>query len=180
MYDNQPVKAVANGEPTYEGIRDPENGAGWWLGHEAWLNFTSGGTMGHVYGAGGLWNWKLIPDEPGWPARANSTVSWREAIDLQGARYVGYLGKALEGLDITDIGRYPQLAGGQLCLAHPGELYIVYLPEGGKVKLEGAPKRGTYKWFDPKTGEFVINEELVEGQSEFEAPQKVPFVLIIN
>ena len=53
-------KATTHAEPTYEGIRDPDNGAGWWQGHEAWLNFTSGGTMGVVYGAGGLWNWTLI------------------------------------------------------------------------------------------------------------------------
>jgi hypothetical protein len=180
MYDNMPVKAVANGEPTYEGIRDPENGAGWWQGHEAWINFTSGGTMGHVYGAGGLWNWKLTADETGWPGWANSNVSWREAIELPGAVYVGYMGKALSGLNITDIGRFPQLAEGKLCLAHLGELYIVYLPEGGKVKLVGAPKRGTYRWFDPIKGEFVAIENLAEGQTEFEAPEKSPYVLIVN
>jgi hypothetical protein len=180
MYDNMPVKAVANGEPTYEGIRDPENGAGWWQGHEAWINFTSGGTMGHVYGAGGLWNWKLTADESGWPGWANSNVSWREAIELSGAVYLGYMGKALAGLNITDIGRFPQLAEGKLCLAHPGELYIVYLPEGGKVKLEGSPKMGTYRWFDPVKGEFVASENLEESQSEFEAPGKSPYVLIVN
>lgn len=180
MYDNMPVKAVANGEPTYEGIRDPENGAGWWQGHEAWLNFTSGGTMGHVYGAGGLWNWKLSPEEPGWPEWANSNVSWREAIELPGAVYVGYMGKALSGLNITDIGRFPQLAEGKLCLAHLGELYIVYLPNGGRVKLIGQPKRGTYRWFDPIKGEFVASENLAEGQTEFEAPGKSPYVLIVK
>lgn len=180
MYDNVPVKAMANGEPTYEGILDPENGAGWWQGHEAWINFTSGGTMGHVYGAGGLWNWKLTPDEPGWPAWANSNVSWREAIELPGAAYVGYMGKALADLDITDIERHHELAGGKLCLAHPGKLFIVYLPEGGQVNLDGLPNKGTVRWFDPVKGEFVKTEALTEGKKEFEATGISPYVLIVN
>ena len=41
MYNNLPTKASANGEPTYEGIGDSTKGAGWWQGHEAWLNYTT-------------------------------------------------------------------------------------------------------------------------------------------
>ena len=48
MWRNEPAKAVANGEPTYEGTRSPEMGAGWWQGHEAWSNLCAGGTMGVV------------------------------------------------------------------------------------------------------------------------------------
>jgi hypothetical protein len=39
---------------------------------------------------------------------------------------VGYVGKALRVLDITDIEKHPELAGGNLCLAKPGELFIIY------------------------------------------------------
>lgn len=179
MYENQPTKATANGEPTYEGIRDPENGSGWWQGHEAWLQLTSGGTMGVVYGAGGLWNWKLFPDEPGWPDWANSNVSWKEAIELSGAVYVGYVSKALAGLDITDIEKHPELAGGELCLAKPGELYIVYLPQGGDVKLSGLSDQMTYRWFDPVAGEFVSDGQTVNEQHLFET-EHAPMVLVVN
>ena len=179
MYENKPVKATANGEPTYEGIANPENASGWWQGHEAWLQFTSGGTMGVVYGAGGLWNWKLFPEEKGWPDWANSNVSWKEAIELPGARYVGYFAKALNGLNITDIEKHPELAGGSLCLARPGELYIVYLPEGGEVQLQKLAKGMTFQWFDPKTGEFY-EEGTTEGEKQsFDADTNEPAVLIV-
>lgn len=180
MYDNQPVKAVANGEPTYEGIRDSLNGAGWWQGHEAWINFTSGGTMGVVYGAGGLWNWMLFQNEPGWPAWANSKVSWKEAIQLPGANYVGYLGKALAGLDVTDIEKHPELAGGQLCLAKPGELYIVYLPEGGSIRLTELPADMKFRWFNPVMGTFGQEGKTQGTEMTFSSDAAQPSVLIIT
>jgi hypothetical protein len=180
MYENHPVKAVANGEPTYEGIRDPENGSGWWQGHEAWSQFLSGGTMGVVYGAGGLWNWKLFPGEEKWADWCNSHVSWREAIELPGSRYVGYLGKALKGLDITDIEKHPELAGGNLCLAKPGELYVVYLPQGGTVSLTGLSGTRKYRWFDPRAGEFVAEGDVESGDHSFNSSEGAPAVLIVH
>jgi hypothetical protein len=179
MVANIPVKAVANGEPTYEGIRDSANGAGWWQGHEAWLNLTSGGTMGVVYGAGGLWNWKLFEDEPGWPGWADSKVSWKGAIQLPGANYVGFLAKALEGFDITDIEKHPELAGGKLCLAKPGELYVIYLPEGGEVTLSGLPKDLTFRWFNPIEGAFFAQGNTTADQ-QFSAETGKPSVLIVS
>jgi hypothetical protein len=178
MYNNLPIKASANGEPTYEGIRDPANGSGWWQGHEAWLNFTSGGTMGVVYGAGGLWNWKLFQDEQGWPDWANSNVSWKEAIQLPGADYVGYLAKALAGVDIVDISLRHDLAGGQLCLAKPGEVYIVYLPEGGEVTLAGVSGTLQYRWFDPVKGEFMSEGTAESADNTFSSNISSPAVLI--
>ena len=65
LWRNEPHKAVMNGEPTYEETVRPGNGAGWWQGHEAWSNLCAGGTMGVVYGAGSLWQWRVRPDEPG-------------------------------------------------------------------------------------------------------------------
>ena len=180
MYNNLPVKAVLNGEPTYEGIRDPTNGSGWWQGNEAWLNFTSGGTMGVVYGAGGLWNWKLDKDEQGWPGWANSNVSWKEAANLTGAVYVGYLSQALHGLDIADIGKHPELAGGHLCLAKPRELYIVYLPEGGEVTLSGLTVNMQYKWFDPVNGNFISNGAIGNSETNFKSGIERPLVLIVT
>lgn len=178
MYDYEPTKAVANGEPTYERIGAAgDRASGWWQGHEAWLQLTSGGTMGVVYGAGGLWNWKLTPDEPGWPDWANSNASWEDAIDYEGSLYVGYLSRALEGLDFADIERRHDLAGGALCLAKPGELYVVYLPEGGDVRLEGVSEPLPYRWFNPKTGEWAGEGEVEPGVA-LSAPDAEPWVLI--
>lgn len=179
MYNNKPTKAAANGEPTYEGISKPDNGAGWWQGHEAWSQFLSGGTMGVVYGAGSLWNWKLFANEPGWAEWANSDISWKDALQLPGANYVGYLTKALRDLNMADIEKHPELAGGNLCLAHPGELYLVYLPEGGDVVLTGLPKDLTFRWFNPVVGEFFAQGNTTANQ-KFSAEKGKPSVLIIS
>jgi len=50
-----------------------------------------------------------------------------------------------------------------LCLAKPGEAYLIYLPDGGTVQLDLPPPRGTKgtrpqtylaKWFDPRLGSY--------------------------
>jgi hypothetical protein len=180
MYENQPVKAVANGEPTYEGIRDPANGAGWWQGQEAWSQLTAGGTMGVVYGAGGLWQWKITPDEPGWPEWGNSEVSWRQAIDLPGSRYVGFVGRALAGMDFTDMEKRPDLADGKPCLARHGHFYLVYLENGGSVKLSEVPGALPYRWFNPKNGEFTAEKVTNRADTNFQSPGPDPWVLLIG
>ncbi len=179
MYDYEPVKAVANGEPTYERMGEPTNGAGWWQGHEAWLNLTSGGTMGVFYGAGGLWNWKITADEPGWEPWAETEANWEDALHFEGSRYVGYVSRALEGLDFADIERRHDLAGGRLALAKPGRLYVVYLPEGGDVTLDGLTAPLPYRWFDPQSGEWTAAGTLQPGET-LHAPSAAPYVLVVG
>lgn len=181
MYHNMPVKAVANGEPTYEGIREPGNGSGWWQGEEAWMQLVSGGTMGVVYGAGGLWNWKITASEPGWPEWANSMVSWKEALELEGSTYVGHLAKALNGFDVTDMEKRPELIeGSDYLLAKPGHFYLTYLPDGGSVRLKELPQHLKYYWFNPVDGKF-LNQGVSTGQKvEFTSPNQDPWVLIIG
>ena len=179
MYENEPTKAVANGEPTYERIGSPEKATGWWQGHEAWLNFTSGGTMGVIYGAGGLWNWKLSPNEEGWSDWANTNASWDQSINFEGSKYVGYLYRALDGLDLTDIQRRHDLAYGALALAKESELYIVYLPNGGSVSIGGLKEPMTYRWFDPKEGKWNGSGTSKSGIiATLKAPDNNPWVLI--
>ena len=81
MYENHPTKASANGEPTYEGMNNGKNGLGWWQGEEAWMQLMAGGTMGVVYGAATLWQWKVSPEEEGWPAWTDQNTSWDQGIE---------------------------------------------------------------------------------------------------
>lgn len=178
MYNNTPVKAVANGEPTYEAMQNPERAAGWWQGHEAWLQFTSGGTMGHVYGAAGLWQWKLFADEYWDPWANGEGMSWREAIDLEGSTYVGIFGKILDGFDITDIEVRHDMAGGALFLAKPGQLYIGYLPNGGTIQIPGVTQNVSYAWYNPMTGKRE-NPLMALGET-FISPTDDPWVIIIG
>lgn len=45
---------------------------------------------------------------------------------------------------------------GNYCLAEPGEIYAIYLPQGGHVviQLQGGPYSGT--WFNPSSGETIV------------------------
>ena len=47
-----------------------------------------------------------------------------------------------------------QGANGNWCLADPGSLYVVYLPEGGEAKIDLSGDNATYDltWFNPRNG----------------------------
>lgn len=179
MYNNEPVKASLNGEPTYEGMSGGTLGLGWWQGQEAWQQLMHGGTMGVVYGAAGLWQWKLTTDEPGWPVWTDQAVSWREAIDLEGSKYVGFVAKAFRNFDFADMEKRWDLTDGMKpLLAKEGTFYVAYLESGGELKINGQSGELPYYWFNPRTGEFAS-----EGKTEqwsFTAPDTNPWVLIIG
>ena len=178
MYENLPTKAVANGEPTYEGMNDGKNGLGWWQGEEAWMQLMNGGTMGVVYGAATLWQWKVSSAEKGWPSWTDQPTSWKEALKMEGATFVGLVGKILGPLDLTDIEKRWDLSNGKPLLAKEGTLYISYLNDGGTIKIDNLPQDLNYSWTNPKTG---IPKQIgkVTGY-EFKAPTEEPWVLIIK
>jgi hypothetical protein len=180
MHGEQPTKAVANGEPTYEGIRHDANGAGWWQGNEAWSNLTSGGTMGVAYGVAALWQWKFTADEPGWPEWARDQYDWRTALGAEGSRYVGFVAKAFEGYDFVDMTRHPELASDKPCVAVPGKFYCVYLEAGGTVEVTGLKAGLRVRWFDPKAGTWTEADATTGTSGKFTAPGEGPRVLFIG
>ena len=180
MYDESPVRAVMNGESTYEAMGGGKQGLGWWQGHDAWNQLMHGGTMGVAYGAVSVWQWKVARDEPGWPEWTDAPLSWRDALDLEGGRYVGLVSKALRGFDITDIERRWDLAAHHVpLLAKEGALYVSYLPTGGSITITGVPAGLPYRWFDPRTGEFT-SDSASPDDGQFRAPDADPWVLLVG
>jgi hypothetical protein len=178
MYDNLPTKAAANGEPTYEGMNDGKNGLGWWQGEDAWGQLFAGGTMGVVYGAAGLWQWKVSADEEGWTAWATQPMSWRDALDLEGARYVGYVNEGLKSLPLADMEKRPDLSpSGHQVLAVPGKAYLAYAPQGGAIGLTGLEGDLQGAWFDPRTGIF---QEAIAVDGQYNAPSEDHWILILE
>jgi hypothetical protein len=59
---------------------------------------------------------------------------------------------------------------GAYCLAQPGEIYAVYLPNGGDVTVTLEPGRYTAAWFSAFTGEWV-QLPTVEGGPRWKSPQ---------
>jgi hypothetical protein len=156
MWRNTPIKAVANGEPTYEHGGKRGRGAGWWQGHEAWINLCAGGTMGVVYGAGSLWQWRLRADEPGHaPIYLAEGVGWREALAFEGSRYAGLLPRILEGLPFTDMAPNWQTTLGRRGLLVPHRLFICYSEEAGPLVLFGEEVPRSYRVIDPRSGALL-------------------------
>lgn len=166
MWRNTPAKAVANGEPSYENSGKPGRAAGWWQGHEAWSNLCAGGTMGVVYGAGSLWQWRLSPNEPGQATYfLAENAGWREALDFEGSRYVGLVTRILDGLPIADMAPNWQVTLGRRGLLVPDKLFVGYQEVGGPVELmfgEQVPRR--YRVVDPRTGQVLRDGTRAAGQ----------------
>ncbi|NLH98700.1 MAG: DUF4038 domain-containing protein [Chthonomonadales bacterium] len=178
MWAVRPVRAVANGEPTYEHIGARGRAAGWWQGHEAWLNLTSGGTMGVVYGAASLWQWRLDPDEPHEAWCCAEGAGWRDALDFEGSRYVGMIPRLFEGLPFAEMEPDYWHTYGRAALAVPGKLLLVYLPDGGHldlVRTDDVPP--TYRVVDLRTGETV---GAGDGHGPAAAPVGVPCAVIFG
>ena len=180
MYDEQPVKAVMNGESTYEAMGEGRHGLGWWQGEDAWNQLMHGGTMGVAYGAVSVWQWKVSRDEPGWPEWTNAPLSWRDALDLEGSRFVGFVSKALRGYDVTDMQRRWDLTDdNRPLLAKEGRFYVSYLPAGGTIVIRTVPAGLPYRWFDPREGEFR-DEGQTPADGRFTSPDADPWVLLIG
>ena len=156
MWRNTPAKGVANGEPTYEQGGKRGRAVGWWQGHEAWSNLCAGGTLGVVYGAGSLWQWRLHRDEPGHSAFFLADgAGWREALDFEGSNYVGLVSRILDGLPFTDMAPNWEVTLGRRGLLVPNRLYIGYSEEGGPFIMfdDTVPLR--YRVVDPRNGQVV-------------------------
>ena len=69
-------------------------------------------------------------------------------------RYVGNVRRFVRLLDVDLAGMEPcdHLVSAGWCYGSPGEERIVYLPDGGPVRLAGLPERYRASWFDPREG----------------------------
>jgi hypothetical protein len=185
MWREQPVKAVMNGEPTYEHSGREGKAEGWWQGHEAWSNLCAGAVMGVAYGAGSLWQWVVRPGEPGHePFFLAHGASWREALEFEGSRYVGLLGHILAGLPIADAEPCWDVSLCSRGLLKSGELFVGYAEHGGRwvfLNADGRVPR-PYWLFDPRTGDLLASGERPSGPAVIEdrssAEAAAPRVLI--
>jgi Protein of unknown function (DUF4038)/Domain of unknown function (DUF5060) len=161
MWRNRPVKAVMNGEPTYEHSGQRGKATGWWQGHEAWSNLCAGGTMGVGYGAASLWQWRLHTDEPGFfPYFLAECAGWREALDFEGSTYVGLVSKILAGLPVTDMEPDWCSAIAMRAVGVPGRLWLCYRENGGPISVRDDRVPRDYRVIDPRTGEVVATGTL--------------------
>ena len=88
-------------------------------------------------------------------------------------RNLGYTRAYADRMNLAAAVPHNELASTQYCLATPGQEYLVYLPEGGKVTIDlsAAPGELAVEWLNPTTGETMPGEAQSGGGSrEFAAP----------
>ena len=151
MWKYKPAKGIANAEPTYEGMYNGTAGLDLWQMEEAWGNLMHGGTMGVFYGAAGLFQWKITPDEEGWQEWLNNDLSWEQALDLSGARYVGNVGKILSNFDPSDM-EVIRLDTIQAIINTQNDL-VAYLKPGEGVHYE--KERSSLFVYDPRSATLL-------------------------
>jgi hypothetical protein len=70
------------------------------------------------------------------------------------------------------------------CFAKAGELYLVYLPEGGEASLDLSGARGTFavSWFNPRTGGPLTSPAKVEGggTARLTAPDSEDWLAVVR
>ena len=80
-------------------------------------------------------------------------------------RALGQTRTFADRLDLAAARVDSELASTGYCLAAPGKEYVVYVPSGGKVKLDLRKAEGEFsvEWFDPKTGKSQSGKAIRGG-----------------
>jgi hypothetical protein len=118
-----------------------------------WSYFTSGG---HIVGF------------------RTTRESWKDGLAAE--RIVGNLRKFIDETQFHQCQPHRELilSGKALCLANLGKEYVVYLPEGGSVKvsLKDVPPgtRLSARQYDPRTAEFQSLKDVDAKEAEFTLP----------
>jgi hypothetical protein len=64
------------------------------------------------------------------------------------------------------------------CLAKPGEIYLVYLPQGGSCPVGELGGKHTLEWFNPRSGKLGKAEDF--SGDKLKAPDKKDWLAVIR
>lgn len=150
----------------------------------------------HLWGEGGnpQWVWKsftrghnpLFMDRIAELTHRRITYAGAEGEDVPGAEEIrkamGRTMRLARRFNLANMLPLPELASSRYCLATPGRVYIVYLPQEGEVRVDLKSTKGKLKgeWFHPVENKLVPIG-LVEGGDwrSFLPPWKGDAVLIL-
>ena len=193
-WDRRPALPFINLEPNYEAILAYESKKA----HNAlsvrkalYRSLLISPASGVTYGHHAIWFWTDTPMVPAKHPGSGIAIAWHEAVESEGAGSVRHLA----GL-FNSIRWWTLRPDASLVLNRPddplrfiasarsddGALAMVYLPEGGAVKLNTSKlKPGSrLRWFDPATGAFTSAGEITAGDLQLTAPGQGDCVLLIG
>lgn len=178
-YNLKPSKPVVVTETWYEFIEG--NASAMDIRFGAWSAILSG-AAGHTYGGGHVWL-ASVPEAPAnentWQLEKGFT---RTTYDYKGALSMKYLASFFKNVRWWEMSPHAELVldyPQPLCLARPGEEYIVYLRYGGEIRLKmekgSEANNYSYRWFNPATGESLKSLS-VKGSDflKFTSPDSYP------
>lgn len=143
-------------DPGYEGhdgVARPESGSPPYTLHDVRKHTLWGALLAGGAGVEYYFGYTLPQNDLGcqdWRSRERSWGYCRVALDFFSGHRVPFEEMAnhdeLVGNPAHDNSRY--------CLARPGDVYVVYLPEGGTTTLDTGPGKADFsvRWYDPRRG----------------------------
>lgn len=178
-YHRQPTKPVLITESWYEFVEG--NPAAMDIRFAAWSAILSG-AAGSTYGGGHTWR-AHTPESPyidgTWPVEESFD---RNTCDYEGAVSMSHLSAFFSTVHWWDMSPHPEFImeyPQPLCLANPGEEYVIYLRYGGTIKLimdeSAAANQYRYNFLNPASGE-IYDSETIEGAKllSFDCPELYP------
>ena len=122
----------------------------------------------HLWGEGGNpdWVWKSFTRglQPVWMDRiklSSGDLPHAEAV----RRAMGHTRRLAERMNLAAMTPRQDLTSSGYCLAHPGQEYLVYLPEGGKFKVNLSTVSGALEveWLHPVEGTVTHGTPIAGG-----------------
>ena len=165
-FETEPVRVIFESEPV-PSFGDPQLG----IGSEVTLDVLRGAV------------WERALSGCGWVAQNDTSFGWAAKCamarhaDLRDTAYdqIGYAARFFNGSGIRfwEMTPHGELTSTGVCLARPGEEYVVYTPTGGTFTVnlaEAKGKRMCVRWYDPRQGQFRGSEEVDGGSSHSFTP----------
>lgn len=122
----------------------------------------------HLWGAPGdfHWVWKTF-------TRGMNPINYAELEELakpspkleNALKAMGVTRWVADQTDLSEMLPHPELASTRYCLANPGKVYIVYLPDNNEVIVDLSNSNGAFsiKWIHPITGKVTPQEDIKGG-----------------
>lgn len=173
-------RALANGEPTYEGMDGGAAGRGDWQRHEAWSNFCAGGTLSCFYGAASLWQWKRAGEDDLWGPWCAAADDWRGAMAFPGATFPGVVARIVDGLGAAEWSPSIDGARGRRCAVAADGSVVAYAEGPGTVHLAPETDGGAVRVHDSATGELLAETIVVDPDPHMGFPVRVDRAAVIT
>ncbi len=191
----EPVRAFMNIEPPYENhnaYTSKQPLSAHTVRRALYWSLLVSPTAGLTYGGHGVWGWDDGTQPPFAHPASGVPLPWRQALTMPAAEQMAHLAALFGSLDWPRLTPAPELLAAQpgeedvrrtiaAARTPEGDLALIYLPEGGEVRLRPGLLRAGLgaAWFDPRTGERLAAAQAADGL-RFVAPGSEDWLLVLK